>query len=156
MSSSRDPRNIFLRETLRMKKPKPVPIQRIILYVKNIPKVADFYQRHFALQPQPSGLRGWLELDGVEGGCSIALHQAAKSQKSGAAMKIVFFVSDLPAFIHECARNGLVFGPVHEARGYEFANAKDPAGNSISISNRGFSRKPAIAQPESSSDKIKS
>lgn len=37
-----------------------VPIARVILYVKNIPKVADFYQRNFGMTPLPSRRRvGW-------------------------------------------------------------------------------------------------
>ncbi len=53
-------------------------------------------------------------------------------------MKIVFAVSNLEKFIAERAENGLKFGAIHKAPGYEYANAKDPAGNSISISNRIF------------------
>lgn len=35
-------------------------------------------------------------------------------------------------------REGLVFGAIHLANGYRFANAKDPAGNPISVSNCAF------------------
>jgi predicted enzyme related to lactoylglutathione lyase len=113
-------------------------IARVILYVRDIPKVAAFYQKHFGLKPLPGAKPGWLELGGPEAGCTIALHQAAKSQKSGAAMKIVFGVADVSAFKAQRAREGLKFGPIHEAEGFEFTNAKDPAGNSISISSRGL------------------
>lgn len=113
-------------------------IIRIILYVKDIPKVAAFYERHFGLHPLPGGTDGWLELANPAGGCAIALHQAAKSQKSGAAMKIVFGVEDVAGFKDARERDGLKFGAIHRADGVEFANAKDPAGNSIQISNRGL------------------
>jgi hypothetical protein len=53
-------------------------------------------------------------------------------------MKIVFAVADVDAFIAERAKAGLTFGPIHQADGYVFSNAKDPAGNSLSISNRKF------------------
>lgn len=115
-----------------------VPIAAVILYVKDIPKVASFYQRHFGMKPLPSKLKGWLVMEGAPGSCSIALHQAAVSQKSGAAMKIVFGVADVFEFVEEREKDGLKFGPVHETGQYEFANAKDPAGNSISVSSRGF------------------
>jgi predicted enzyme related to lactoylglutathione lyase len=115
----------------------PLPIARVILYVKDIPKVAAFYQRFFGLQPLPGATDGWLEFARPAGGCGIALHQAAKSQKSGAAMKIVFAVKDVEAFVRECEGKGLRFGAIHRPGGYEFANAKDPAGNSICISSRG-------------------
>jgi predicted enzyme related to lactoylglutathione lyase len=113
-------------------------IARIILYVKDIEKVATFYQRHFGMLRQGISTAGWLELSSLEGGSTIALHQAAKSQHSGAAIKIVFGVSDIAAFKAKCATDGLEFGPTHIAEGFEFANAKDPAGNAISISSRGL------------------
>lgn len=113
-------------------------IIRVILYVKNIPEVAAFYQRHFDLRQEGAATTGWLELSPIGGECGIALHQAAKSQRSGAAVKIVFGVRDIAAFKAKCAIGGLKFGPTHFAEGFEFANAKDPAGNAISISSRGL------------------
>jgi predicted enzyme related to lactoylglutathione lyase len=113
-------------------------IVRLVLYVKDIAAVAAFYQKHFGLKPQPTHEKGWLELKSESGGCQIALHQAAKSQKSGAAIKIVFGVSDVRTFVAERARDGLKFGPVHQTQSFAFANAKDPAGNSISVSSRGL------------------
>lgn len=115
-----------------------IPIVRVILYVKDIPKVADFYQRHFAMKPLPSEEEGWLELSSISNGCNLALHQAAATQKSGAAMKIVFGVADVRRFKKEKEKNGLKFGPIHEAENFEFANAKDPAGNLVQISSRGL------------------
>jgi len=113
-------------------------IARVILYVRDIAKVSAFYERHFGMTPIPSTEKGWLELATVSGDCTIALHQAAVSQKSGAAMKLVFAVADVRAFKRARERDGLKFGVVHEAAGFEFANAKDPAGNSIQISSRGL------------------
>lgn len=118
------------------KKSLAPPITRIILYVKNIPKVAGFYQRHFAMKPLPSTEKGWLELTSGNGGCNIALHQGAVTQKSGAAIKIVFGVADVQTFVTERERAGLKFGPIHDTGEFQFANTKDPAGNSVSISSR--------------------
>ncbi len=114
------------------------PITRVILYVKDIPKVARFYQRHFGMQPLPSQTKGWLEMASHPGGCNIALHQASSGQKSGAAIKIVFGVADVRKFKSEREEDGLKFGPIHESEDFEFANAKDPAGNSIQVSSRGL------------------
>ncbi|HLB10803.1 MAG TPA: VOC family protein [Gemmatimonadaceae bacterium] len=111
-------------------------IVRIILYVQEIPKVARFYERYFGMKALPSENRAWLELASDDGGCILALHQASRAQKSGAAMKIVFGVSDVRGFVAECEREGLKFGPVHEAGEFLFANVKDPAGNPVQISNR--------------------
>lgn len=114
-----------------------IPIMRAILYVKNIPKVASFYQRHFGMKPLPSQTEGWLEMASNPGGCNIALHQASTAQKSGAAIKLVFGVADVPKFKKEREEDGLKFGPIHTVEDFEFANAKDPAGNSVQISSRG-------------------
>ena len=114
-----------------------LPITRIILYVRDIQKVAAFYQKHFGLKPLPGAKDGWLELSSPAGGCSIALHQAAVSQKRGSEIKIVFAVKDVPKFKAEREAAGLTFGIVHKTEDHEFANAKDPAGNAIQVSSRG-------------------
>ncbi len=113
-------------------------IARVILYVRDVPAVAAFYERFFHMRPLPGGSEKWMELASPNGGCQIALHKASVAQKSGAAMKIVFGVADVPAFKADAERNGLKFGVVHEVNGFEFSNAKDPAGNSIQISSRGM------------------
>lgn len=120
-----------------------IPIVRVILFVKDIPKVAEFYQRHFGFRPLPSAEKGWLEMTSSPGGCTIALHQASAAQKSGAAMKLVFGVADVAKFKSEREREGLKFGPIHVITNhgranFEFANAKDPAGNPVQISSRGL------------------
>ena len=111
---------------------------RVILFVQNLPKVAQFYQTHFGLFPLPGEERGWLELASPDGGCSIALHQASSAQKRGSEIKIVFGIHDVVAFRQKCAAAGLKFGVVHNVDGFQFSNAKDPAGNSIQISSRGM------------------
>ena len=116
----------------------PIPLARIILYVRDIPTGAAFYQQHFGLVPLPTRRAGWLELAGEGTGCTLALHQAAKSQRSGAAMKIVFAVANVDQFVAERKRAGLEFGVIHRADNFAYANAKDPAGNSISVSSRGL------------------
>jgi predicted enzyme related to lactoylglutathione lyase len=113
-----------------------ISIARVILYVQEIPKVARFYERYFRMTSLPSDNKAWLELASEGGGCVIALHQASRAQKSAASMKIVFFVPDVHQFVEECASDGLKFGPVHDAGELHFANVKDPAGNSIQVSNR--------------------
>ena len=116
----------------------PVKISRIILYVRDIPKVAALYEQHFGLKPLSSAEQGWLELGTTGEGCSIALHQASAAQKRDAEIKISFGVRDVRAFKASREANGLKFGVVHEAGSFEFSNARDPAGNSIQISNRGL------------------
>jgi predicted enzyme related to lactoylglutathione lyase len=115
-----------------------IPIVKMILYVKDTPKVAAFYQRHFGIIVLPNEAEGWREMMGGAGGCNIALHQASSAQKSGAAIKIVFGVADVRRFKGEREKDGLKFGPIHSTEDFEFANAKDPAGNSVQISSRGL------------------
>ena len=38
------------------------PVSRVILYVKDVAKVAAFYQRHFGMTPLPDNDEGWVEL----------------------------------------------------------------------------------------------
>jgi catechol 2,3-dioxygenase-like lactoylglutathione lyase family enzyme len=118
---------------------EPLPIARIILYVRDIEKVAEFYQKHFGLKPLPGAEVGWLELGSPNGTCAIALHQAAASQKRASEIKIVFGVEDVRKFRAEREAAGLKFGVVHTFRNHEFCNARDPAGNSIQVSSRGMS-----------------
>jgi predicted enzyme related to lactoylglutathione lyase len=113
-------------------------IARVILYVRDVIRVAAFYERFFDMHPLPGGSDKWTELATSSGGCTIALHKAAVTQKSGAAIKLVFGVADVQAFKNAKEGAGLKFGIVHRAGSIEFSNAKDPAGNSIQISNRGI------------------
>jgi catechol 2,3-dioxygenase-like lactoylglutathione lyase family enzyme len=117
---------------------EPLPLARIILYVRDIEKVAAFYRKHFGLKPFGAAEDGWLEIGSPNGSCSIALHQAAASQKRGSEIKIVFGVKDVRKFRAEREAAGLKFGVVHKSEGHEFANARDPAGNSIQVSSRGI------------------
>jgi predicted enzyme related to lactoylglutathione lyase len=118
---------------------EPLSIARVILYVRDIEKVAAFYQKYFGLKPLPGTEDGWLELGSPNGTCSIALHRAAASQKRGSEIKIVFGVEDVRKFRAEREAAGLKFGVVHTSGDHEFCNARDPAGNSIQVSSRGMS-----------------
>jgi len=117
-----------------------IPILRVILFVKDIPKVAAFYQRHFGMKPLGSAEPGWLEMTSGPGGCNIALHQARAAQKSGTAIKLVFGVADVRTFKSEREQDGLKFGAIHTTPDFEFADTKDPAGNSVQISSRGVKK----------------
>lgn len=109
--------------------------------MKDVEEVALFHQTFFGMGRIGSGEPVWLEMKSPSGGCPIALHRASKAQKSGAAVKLVFGVKDVPAFKEAAASRDPKFGPVHVVSKrlcHEFANAKDPAGISISISGRGY------------------
>jgi predicted enzyme related to lactoylglutathione lyase len=114
---------------------------RIIIYTKRIPEMADFYEKHFGFQVVERPTDRIVELRATGSGVSLLLHPAAKGQKEGQVIiKLVFDVEDVAAFCRIALANGLLFGPIHQAEGYAFANAKDPSGNSISVSSRAFAR----------------
>ena len=114
-------------------------LTRLLLYVKDVPRVAAFYTRYFGYTAKQLPDDRIVEMSPPGTGVVLMLHQAAKGQRSGQAqVKLVFDVADVPGFCQTSEANGLAFGPIHQAAGYCFANAKDPAGNSISISSRAF------------------
>ncbi len=115
------------------------PLGSIVIYARDMQKTAEFYSQHFGLQTTGEVVEGLIELRAVQGGASILIHQAAKSVKLGqVGVKLSFHVQDVAAFAAAAAERGLKFGAIHEANGYQYANAKDPDKNSVSISSRAF------------------
>lgn len=110
-----------------------------MIYARDMKTTAQFYSRFFNFKTPGEIVEGLIDLTPENGGASIVIHQAAKSIKLGqAGVKLTFSVPDIAKFMESSAKAGLVFGPLHEANGYQFANTKDPDGNSISISSRSF------------------
>jgi predicted enzyme related to lactoylglutathione lyase len=115
------------------------PLGTIIIYARDMKRTALFYSRHFGFETTGEIAEGLIELTAPAGGAGILIHQAAKSVKVGqVTVKLSFHVQDIPEFIAQASSDGLEFGPPHAANGYLFANAKDPDGNSLSISSRAF------------------
>lgn len=111
----------------------------IIIYARDMKKTAAFYREHFGFQTTGEVHEGLIELHANHGGAAILIHQAAKSVKLGqVGVKLSFHVQDVAAFALAAAAKGLQFGAIHTANGYQFANAKDPDKNSISISSRAY------------------
>lgn len=116
-----------------------MPLNRLVIYAKDIEETARFYEMHFGFRAMRHPGDRIVELMAQEGGANIMLHPAAKGQKNGQSIvKLVFDVEDVEAFCRQARENGLDFGPIHKADGYVFANAKDPCQNSISVSSRAF------------------
>ncbi len=112
-------------------------LTQIILYTKHIEKMVAFYSLHFGYTVHREENDRIVQLVSPVNSTDLLLHPAAKGTREGqVSVKLVFNVSDIRAFCAQAKENGLVFGPVHSADGYEFANAKDPSKNSISISSR--------------------
>ena len=115
---------------------------RIILYTRKPDEVAAFYATHFGYAPLRRPGDRILELRPPgDGGVALLLHPLGRGQKAGQVLvKLVFDVADVPGFCALAAERGLVFGAVHVAQGFQFANATDPAGNPVQVSSRAFAR----------------
>ncbi len=114
-------------------------LNRLVIYAKNVEETARFYERHFGFAATRLPGDRIIELVARDGGANIMLHQAAKGQRHGQSIvKLVFDVEDVEEFCRLAAKDGLVFGVIHKADGYLFANAKDPCQNSISVSSRAY------------------
>jgi predicted enzyme related to lactoylglutathione lyase len=115
------------------------PLGTVVIYARDMQKTAAFYSQHFGLQTTGQVVEGLIELRATDGGAAILIHQAAKSVKLGqVGVKLSFHVEDVASFAEAAAKRGLKFGAIHEANGYQYANAKDPDKNSVSISSRAF------------------
>lgn len=114
-------------------------IRRVIVYTSRIEAMVDFYTHHFGFKVSRSDGDRIVELRSEVGGLALLLHPASSAQKEGqVTFKLVFDVENVEAFCIAAKMNGLEFGKVHKTNGYAFANAKDPAKNSIQISSRAF------------------
>ncbi|UDF29237.1 UNVERIFIED_ORG: VOC family protein [Roseateles sp. XES5] len=115
-----------------------MPLTRILLYVRDVEATERFYTSLFGLVAHRAEGDRIVELIDPHGGASLMLHPAAKGQKIGqSTVKLVFSVADVASFCAESAGRGFAFGPIHQTAHYAFANARDPDGNSVSVSSRG-------------------
>ena len=115
------------------------PCNRIVIYCRDVEAMVSFYSTYFGFQVVARPDDRITELRRADGGLILMLHPASKGQKEGQALiKLVFDVRDVVAFRAHLLAAGLTVGPVHEADNYQFANLKDPAKNSVSISSRAF------------------
>ncbi|WP_298840564.1 VOC family protein [uncultured Roseobacter sp.] len=115
----------------------PPALASLILYTRKTDEMAAFYCDHFGYTRHDLPGDRIVELRPAAGGAVLLLHPAGKGARQGqAAVKLVFAIADVPGFAAGRAAQGLVFGPLHEADGYVFANTRDPSGNSVSISGR--------------------
>ncbi len=112
---------------------------RLIIYTKKIEDVATFYCTHFGFEALRLDGDRIVELVAPGSGANIMLHPMSAGRKEGQTLvKLVFDVEDVETFCRNAEERGLKFGTIHHAEGYSFANAKDPAKNSVSVSSRAF------------------
>ncbi|MEM6760006.1 MAG: VOC family protein [Pseudomonadota bacterium] len=114
------------------------PLARLTLYMRKMHEIVAFYALHFGYTAWGDPADRIVELRPPGPGAILHLHPMAKGQKAGQVLvKLGFEVDDVPTFIAQAATRGLRFGKPFRGDGYLFANAKDPAGNSISVTSRG-------------------
>lgn len=112
---------------------------RIIIYTKRTDELVAFYCKHFDFEVLRLEDDRIVELAPLGVGMNILLHPMPTGRKEGQTLvKLVFDVKDVEGFCRNAKEQGLVFGTIHLADGYCFANAKDPAKNTVSISSRAF------------------
>ena len=120
---------------------------------KDTAAMAAFYHQHFgftALQEKGDRI---VELLPSAGGPSIMPRPLVHGRKdSQTLVKLIFGVRDVAGFCTRARQNNLVFGPVHKANGYEFANAKDPAEHPRLVSWRIYRRAAQHNGPKAQTD----
>lgn len=119
------------------------PLGRLVLYTRKPGEMEAFYCTYFGYEALHDDADRIIELHPTGSvGAALLLHPAGKGQRQGQSLvKLVFDVEDVEAFCARARSGGLAFGPLHHADGYVFANAKDPSGNSVSVSSRAFAQK---------------
>ena len=111
----------------------------VVLYAKDLEATVAFYEKNFGFKALRADDDRIVELVHDNGGGRLMVHQAAKAVKQAqSVVKLVFAVKDVAGFCAASAAQGLEFGPLHQADGYVYANARDPSGNPISVSSRTF------------------
>lgn len=112
---------------------------RLVIYTKKLEQMVTFYTQHFGFKVLRLDGDRIVELVSQCGGANIMLHPMSAGRKEGQTLvKLVFDVQDVDGFCNDAKARGLEFGSVHHADGYSFANTKDPAKNSVSVSSRAF------------------
>ncbi|KGB93847.1 VOC family protein [Burkholderia cepacia] len=124
----------------------PLPMTRIILYVRDVALLKAFYRRHFAL-PVIEEIDGeWAVLDA--GAIELALHRAGPAFRPAAAsastnanvaasnVKLVFTIdADIDAYRDRLARDGVTVRALKRYDGfpYRMVNGIDPEGNVFQV-----------------------
>lgn len=111
-------------------------ITRIILFVKDVPKVSEFYREILGMKVIGKVDPEWTELNG--GGCNLALHKAHKTylRKVASPAKIVFETKDVAKTKRLIEKRKCKMGKIISFDGIKFCDGEDPEGNKFQISNR--------------------
>jgi|TARA_B100000315_G_C14338428_1_gene478481 catechol 2,3-dioxygenase-like lactoylglutathione lyase family enzyme len=116
------------------------PLKRIIIFVADVEKCANFYKKNFGLQPIEEGHQTgeWRELE--TGGSILAFHKAhgaagpTGSEKN--PHKLVFGVENIKKAREEFIADGIDMGNLMTFGNIVFCDGKDSEGYPFQISNR--------------------
>jgi predicted enzyme related to lactoylglutathione lyase len=110
--------------------------KRMIVFVRDMEKVARFYRDVLGLTPKPNpdDPKEWQEFEA--GAVCIALHLADAPKPRRIASKIVFYSPDVAATKRELERRGAKLGRIIKTETHSFFNGTDPEGNPFSVSSR--------------------
>ncbi len=119
-------------------------MSRVIVFVGDVEKCADFYRHLFDLPLVEStySSQEWIELDA--GSCHLAFHKAygpdgpvdGPTGSPTNPHKIVFHADDVPAIREELLRRGAAMDDVKTFGDLVLCDGTDPEGHRFQISNR--------------------
>jgi catechol 2,3-dioxygenase-like lactoylglutathione lyase family enzyme len=108
-----------------------IGIRRVILFVEDVPKLTEFYERKLGLKV---ALRTPEFVDFEAGGCHLALH---KGTPRPGRTKICFYAADVSKARAELVARGIEMGKdPGPGEGIKLCDGKDPEGNPFQLSNR--------------------
>ena len=116
-------------------------ISRLILFVKDIDVVKDFYHSTLGLPILNEESSDFITLDG--GGCQLSLHKIPPKYASDdiepredSYTKLVFQSDNVEADREELLKLGIRMKGIHRWKDIVFCDGADPEGNIFQISNR--------------------
>ncbi|HMR39752.1 MAG TPA: VOC family protein [Ignavibacteria bacterium] len=111
-------------------------ITTIILFVNDVPGVAEFYRDILGFKITDKIDPEWTELDC--GSCNIGLHKIGKTGniKKETGVKIAFGVKDVAKAKALIESRGHKMGKIVTFGELNFCDGSDPEGNKFQISNR--------------------
>ncbi len=112
------------------------PLNRIILFVKDVPRCAAFYKDVLGLESSGYADAKWITFSA--GGCLLSLHQgaAASTSRKPKYTQIVFEVADVSAARDQLLSRNVQMDKIIDGDGFAFCNGRDPEGNWFQISSR--------------------
>ena len=115
-------------------------ITTIILFVNDVPGVAEFYRDILGFKIIDKIDPEWTELDC--GSCMIGLHKIGRAGnvKKETGVKIAFGVKDVAKAKALIESRGCKMGKIQTFEKLNFCDGSDPEGNKFQISNRGMGK----------------